>query len=100
MQTTLPEVLGVLRTHEPELRKRGVQHAAVFGSVARGETRPDSDVDVLVELDPAHRMGLFEYAGLTLYIAELFGDRAHVSNRRALKPLLRDDVLRDAVHAF
>ena len=100
MQTTLPEVLDVLRKHQPDLRKRGVQHAAVFGSVARGETRPDSDVDVLIELDPQHRMGIFEYAGLTLYIGELFGDRAHVSNRRALKPIVREDVLRDAVHAF
>jgi predicted nucleotidyltransferase len=100
MQTTLPQVLDVLRTHQPELRRRGVQHAAIFGSIARGEARPGSDVDVLVELDPGHRMGIFEYAGLTLYIGELFGDRAHVSNRRALKPLVRDDILRDAVDAF
>jgi predicted nucleotidyltransferase len=100
MQTTLPEVLDVLRTHETELRKRGVRHAAIFGSVARGKAQPDSDVDVLVELDPEHRMGIFEYAGLTLYISELFGDRAHVSNRRVLKPLVQDDILRDAVNAF
>jgi len=54
------------------LRNRGERHAAIFGSLARGEARPDSDVDVLVEVDPAHRMVLFEYAGLTLYIAGLF----------------------------
>ncbi len=100
MLATLPQVLDVLRAHEAELRKRGVEHAAVFGSLARGEAQPGSDVDVLVELNPRHRMGIFEYAGVTLYISALFGQRTHVSNQRALKPRLRDDVLRDAVHAF
>ncbi len=56
---TLDEALSRLRAHADELRGRGVLHAAVFGSVARGEAREDSDVDVLIELDPDHPMGLF-----------------------------------------
>jgi uncharacterized protein len=51
MTTALNDVLQILRTHESELRQLGVSHAAVFGSVARGEARADSDIDVLVELE-------------------------------------------------
>jgi len=82
------------------LRKRGVGHAAVFGSVARGESGADSDIDVLVDLDPRQPMGLFEYARVRLYISELFGGSADVVNRKTLKPLLKDAILRDAVNAF
>jgi len=77
-----------------------VAHAAVFGSVARGEARTDSDIDVLVELDPEHPIGIFEYARLNLYINEILNGAADVVNRRTLKPLLRENILRDAVHAF
>jgi predicted nucleotidyltransferase len=100
MPATLSHVLGALHAHEIDLRRRGVCHAAVFGSVARGEARADSDIDVLVELDPQLPIGLFEYARLKLYIAELLGDSADVVNRKTLKPLLRDAILRDAVNAF
>lgn len=98
--TTLPDVLDKLRSHESDLRERGVRHAAVFGSLARGENREGSDVDVLIELDPASSMGLFEYTRLKIYIADLIGGRADVVNRKTVKPLLRDSILRDAVDAF
>ena len=93
-------VLDTLRTHENELRRLGVSHAAVFGSVARGEARADSDVDVLVDLDQDRPLGIFEYARLKIYINEILNGTGDVVNRRTLKPLLRDSILRDAVHAF
>ena len=97
---TLDNVLDTLCTHETELRRLGVSHAAVFGSVARGESRADSDVDVLVELDQDRALGIFEYARLKIYINEILDGAGDVVNRRTLKPLLRDSVLRDAVHVF
>jgi len=100
MTTALNDVLQILRTHESELRLLGVSHAAVFGSVARGEARAGSDIDVLVELDEHRSMGIFEYARLKLSINELLDGAGDVVNRRTLKPLLRDDILRDAIHAF
>jgi predicted nucleotidyltransferase len=60
MTGTLDDVLETLRNHESELRRLRVSHAAVFGSVARSEARTDSDIDVLVELDPDQPMGIFE----------------------------------------
>ena len=100
MSAALSDVLQILRTHESELRLRGVSHAAVFGSVARGESGAGSDIDVMVELDEHRAMGIFEYARLKLYINDLFGGAGDVVNRRTLKPLLRDNILRDAIHAF
>ncbi|MGA9626161.1 MAG: nucleotidyltransferase family protein [Bryobacteraceae bacterium] len=100
MTGTLDDILETLRAHEGELRRFGVSHAAVFGSVARGEARVDSDIDVLVELDQDRPMGIFEYARLKLYIDEILNGAADVVNRRTIKPLLRDSILRGAVHAF
>jgi len=100
MISALDDVLRTLRAHESELRRLGVSHAAVFGSVARGEARTDSDVDVLVELDQDRPMGIFEYARLKLYINEILRGSADVVNRKTLKPLLRDSILRDVSDAF
>ena len=97
MTGTLDDILETLRTHEGGF---GVSHAAVFGSVARGEARADRDIDVLVDLDPDHPMGIFEYARLKLYINEVLRGVGDVVNRRTLKPLLRDSILRDTVRAF
>jgi predicted nucleotidyltransferase len=100
MSGSLVQVLSALQTHESELRAYGVRHAAVFGSVARAEARDDSDIDVLVDLDPGRPMGIFEYARLKLYIEEILGGGSDIVNRKTLKPLLRDRILGEAVNAF
>ena len=100
MAKSLAESLQILKDHQPELQHRGVKHAAVFGSVARGEASVDSDVDILIDLHPTRPMGLFEYATLKLYIDVLFGGAADVVNRKTLKPLLRDSIMREAIDAF
>jgi uncharacterized protein len=46
------QIIARLRAAEPELRARGIRHAALFGSAARGEERPDSDIDILLEFEP------------------------------------------------
>ena len=100
MPPSLETIIETLHQHQADLKRRGVSHAAVFGSVARGEARQDSDIDVLVDLDPNQPMGLFEYASIRLYIAELLGGSADVVHRKTLKPLLRNSILRDAVNVF
>jgi hypothetical protein len=100
MRRNLQNVLEILRAHETDLRRLGVAHAAVFGSVARGDARAESDIDVLVDLDENRPIGIFEYARLKLYINELFDGPSDVVNRRTLKPLLQASILYDAVDAF
>jgi predicted nucleotidyltransferase len=92
--------LDTLRRNEYALRARGVSHAALFGSVARGESRPDSDVDILVEFDPTAGVTVFDYVDVKDYIAGLFAEPVDVIDRDALKPHLRDASTRDAIYAF
>jgi predicted nucleotidyltransferase len=70
------------------------------GSVARGEALADRDVDVLVELEEGRPIGVFEYARLKLYLSNLLDGAGDVVNRRTLKPMFRENILRDAVSAF
>ena len=100
MRSDPQSVLDTLRAHEADLRRLGVAHAAVFGLVARGEARAENDIDVLVDLDENRPMGISEYARMKLYIDELLDGSSDVVNRRTLKPLLRANILHDAVHAF
>jgi predicted nucleotidyltransferase len=65
---TRQEILARLRESEPLLRARGVRHAALFGSRARGDERPESDIDIMVEFDPAARVTVFNYVGLKEFI--------------------------------
>ncbi len=94
------DILEKLREREADLRARGVAHAALFGSVARGDDRPDSDLDILVEIAPAARIGLFQYAGIVRYLEELFPTHVDVANREGLKTLVRPSAERDAIYAF
>lgn len=78
------EILGLLRRAQPELaREFGVRRLALFGSYARGDQRDDSDVDVLVEVDPS--IGL-RFVDLAERIEALVGIRTDVVSRRAIAP--------------
>jgi predicted nucleotidyltransferase len=92
------EILARLRESETALRARGVSHAALFGSRARGENRPD--IDIMIEFDPAARVTVFNHAGLKDYIASLFDGPVDVVNREGLKPYVRPAATSDAIYAF
>ncbi len=97
---SLEGALGVLCAHEPELRAAGVLHAAIFGSIARGDAIVSSDIDVLVELDPAAHVSLFDLMGIELRLTEIFNRKVDVVSKRGLRPRLDDSILADAVSAF
>jgi predicted nucleotidyltransferase len=94
------EILTRLRENEAALRKRGVAHAALFGSRARSDQRPESDTDIMIEFDPAARITVFDYAGLKDYIAALFDGRVDVVNRDGLKPYVKPAATTGAIYAF
>lgn len=97
---TLDRAIAVLRQNREALNARHVLRAAVFGSVARGEQRPDSDVDVLVELDPEAGLSMFDFAAVQRLIGELMGGEVDVISHRGLRPQMRALVQKDAVYAF
>jgi hypothetical protein len=93
-------ILARLRENEAALRARGVTHAALFGSRARGDNRPDSDIDIMVEIAPDFPMDVFQYVGVVHAIEDLFPLPVDVSNLAAQKPHVRPSAQREAVYAF
>jgi predicted nucleotidyltransferase len=94
------EIIARLKENEANLRSRGVAHAAVFGSRARGDQRAGSDTDIMIEIDPAAPVGVWEYAGIKAYIAGLFEGPVDVVDREGLKPWVRPTATTDAIYAF
>ena len=94
------EIIARLREHEATLRKRGVAHAALFGSRARGDQHPESDTDIMIEFDPTAKVTVFDYAGLKEYIAELFDGPVDVVSLEGLKRYVKPAATTDAIYAF
>jgi predicted nucleotidyltransferase len=74
--------------------KHGARNVRVFGSVARGEARPDSDVDFLVDMEPGRT--LLDLGGLLMELRDLLGLDVDVVTEHGLKPRIRDRVLKEA----
>ena len=94
------EIIARLKENEATLRSRGVSHAALFGSRARGDNRPDSDIDIMIEIDPEAHLGVWGYVGLKEYIAALFDGPVDVVDREALKSYVAPAATADSVYAF
>ncbi|HEY2574780.1 MAG TPA: nucleotidyltransferase family protein [Streptosporangiaceae bacterium] len=91
--------LGEVRAHREEILQLGAQFGVhnirVFGSVARGEATPDSDLDLLVDVDRGH--GYLDLAGFALGVEDRLGVFTQVATPRGLKLRIRDRILREAV---
>jgi predicted nucleotidyltransferase len=93
-------VIETLRAHEVELRQAGLRSLSLFGSVARGETGADSDVDLAAEFDPAARMDLLRLTALERRIAVLLGSTVDLLPEPVEKRHLQDQINRDRRRAF
>ena len=93
-------ILERLRAHEPELRKLGLMRLSLFGSSARGDAGPDSDVDLTAELDPRRRIGLFRFAAMRERIEDLLGAPVDLIAEPIERPALRKRIEQDRVRVF
>ena len=94
------EVISRLRAHEAELKAAGIVHLAVFGSVARGDNSPESDVDLLADFDETKRYTLLTMGRLESRLADLLGTGVDLSSPDWLKESVKNQILREAVPAF
>lgn len=91
------QVLEELRRHRPEIEARfAVKHLSVFGSAARDELRPDSDIDVLVEF--SGKATFDGYMELKFYLENLLGRNVDLVTRDAVKPRMRPLIEHEAIH--
>ena len=87
----------MIKAHEAKLRARGVSSVFLFGSTARGEDRPESDVDLFFD----HNRGLgLEVIGIMDRLRDLLPAKADVTTRRSLHPLLRPEIEATAIRVF
>ena len=91
------EILSILNQHRNEIEEFGVKSLALFGSAAREEAREDSDVDILVEF--SRSVGLFEFVRLERFLEGLLGRPVDLATPDALRPEMREQVLKEAVYA-
>ncbi|RJQ46065.1 MAG: nucleotidyltransferase [Gaiellales bacterium] len=93
------DVVKLLQANREKILQMAAQHGArnvrVFGSVARGEAGPESDLDFLIELEPGR--SLLDHAALLLDLEQLLGFRVDVATERGLRDRIREQVLREAV---
>jgi uncharacterized protein len=94
------EVVSKLRAHEAELRAAGIVRIAVFGSVARGDNSPDSDIDLLADFDKTKHYTLLNLGSLESRLADLLGTKVDLSSPEWLKDSVKSQALREAVVAF
>lgn len=94
---TRDEAIAVLRKHVDEIRARGVTRLALFSSIARGEAGPESDLDVVVDIEPKRKFSLLDLASLRALLCDLVGRETNVVIREDLRPAFRERIARESV---
>lgn len=94
------DAIRLLKAAEPELRARGVTSLALFGSTARDEGGPDSDVDLLVDLDMSRQPSLVDFCGTRLFIQDMLGCETDLAIRGDLRPAYRSEIEAEAIPIF
>ena len=97
MKTNVDDIKAVVHKHSDFLRDTyHVEKIGVFGSVARGDNRETSDIDVLVEF--SEPIGMFKFIKLEEYLSQLIGKKVDLVTQKALKPTIKDDILQEVVY--
>jgi uncharacterized protein len=93
------EAISRLRQHEADLRRLGVEHLYMFGSMARGEAKHDSDVDLFFDYQKG-KLGVFELMDVKEYAGRILGHKTEIMTRDSLHKTLRQAIEASAVRVF
>jgi predicted nucleotidyltransferase len=94
------DVIAKLKETEPVLRGFGVAALYLFGSHARDEASPDSDVDVFIDPAPGRAFGFTPFMDAYEVLKQAVGEKVDYGTRKGLHPLLRSDIERGAIRVF
>lgn len=97
---TCDEIIAKLRASAPALKAEGVTNLAIFGSRARGDAREDSDLDVLIDVDPSSKFSLLNLSGVGLIVEDATGLKTQVSMRRSLDSRMAERIDDDVIEVF
>jgi predicted nucleotidyltransferase len=97
---TRTELVAELRALEPEFVREGVTHMTLFGSRARGDNRPDSDVDLVIEVAEGRKFSLLDLVGVGHTVEDHIGLASSILMRRSLAADFLDELRRDGVDIF
>ncbi|MBX9635629.1 MAG: nucleotidyltransferase domain-containing protein [Magnetospirillum sp.] len=100
MAATLQHVMQRLKMAEPELRRRGVAHLSLFGSLVRGEARDDSDIDIAVEIEEGHSFSLIRMEDTRLLLEDALGRPVDLGEIDSFRPAVREAFEHDQVRVF
>ena len=94
------QVISKLKAVEPAIRALGASALYLYGSHAREEARPDSDVDVFIDKDPSRHFGFDEFMGIYLKLRETLDADVGYTTREGLVEFYRPDIEREAIRVF
>jgi len=94
------QIKAKLLEHQPALNRSGILHLRLFGSKARGDDTPESDVDLMADFDREKRLTLFDVAGLEVELGEILKTRVELCDRQMLKEPVKDRADRESVLVF
>ena len=97
---TRGEAIARLRDCASAIQARGATSLYLFGSSARDEAGPESDLDLFIDYGPARRFSLVDLAAIKNILQHRFATEIDVTTRDSLHPLLRDSIVRSAVRVF
>jgi len=97
---TRDEIIATIRNNAEALKAEGVIKLAIFGSRVRGDNRPDSDLDILVEVAPDASFSLLNLIGVQHIIGDATGLQAQATMRRSIPPRFAQRIADDIVEVF